>query len=99
MKTTLISSILATALAALPLANAWTIDACGTVYTGTGTWGCTAVSCAAGEVVDFDAGSSGRAIEFSLFSDGNCRDEITHFASNETDYVLPKDLNSFLLLN
>ncbi|KAL2846058.1 hypothetical protein BJX68DRAFT_241466 [Aspergillus pseudodeflectus] len=98
MKTTMISSIVATTLAALPLANAWTINACGQTFTGTGTGTCTRVSCAAGEIVDFNAGSPGRAIEFSLYADGICRDEITHFASDEFGYVLPRNLRSFLVL-
>ncbi|KAL2834596.1 hypothetical protein BJY01DRAFT_224304 [Aspergillus pseudoustus] len=98
MKTTLISSTLATALVVLPAAHAWTIDACGTVFTGTGDIPCTVIHCPAGRIVDFDAGSSGRAIEFSLFSDARCTAEITHFAANETDYVLPRELNSILVL-
>jgi hypothetical protein len=98
MKTTMITSLLATALATLPLASAWTINACGQTFTGTGTGTCTTVSCAAGEIVDFNAGNTGRAIEFSLYSDGICRDEITHFAGNEFGYVLPRNLRSFLIL-
>ncbi|KAJ0415667.1 hypothetical protein BJY00DRAFT_293091 [Aspergillus carlsbadensis] len=98
MKTTMLTSLFATALATLPLASAWTINACGQTFTGTGTGSCTTVSCAAGEVVDFDAGSTGRAIEFSLYSDDICEDEITHFADDEFGYVLPENLQSFLIL-
>ncbi|KAL4861354.1 hypothetical protein BDV12DRAFT_180384 [Aspergillus spectabilis] len=99
MKAPIPSSIIATALAiSLPLANAWTIDACGNIFSGTGNNPCTTVSCASGQVVDFDAGSIGRPIELSLYSDAVCRNEITHFASNETDYVLPRNLRSFLVL-
>ncbi|KAL4783747.1 hypothetical protein BJX76DRAFT_357652 [Aspergillus varians] len=91
------ANVAATVLA-LPIANAWTITACGNEFSGTGTSSCTSVSCAAGQVIDFDAGSTGGAIELSLFSDAVCRNEITHFASNESDYVLPQDLRSFLVL-
>ncbi|KAL2811247.1 hypothetical protein BJX63DRAFT_399538 [Aspergillus granulosus] len=97
MKTTIVSSIIAAALA-LPLANAWTVDACGNIFTGTGSNICTPVSCEAGTLVDFDDGSTGRAIEFNLYSDARCDDEITHFASNVTDYVLPEAMNAFWIL-
>ncbi|KAL3469492.1 hypothetical protein BJX99DRAFT_241170 [Aspergillus californicus] len=96
MKTTIATAFALTL--ALPLANAWTIDACGQVFTGTGMNPCTTVFCPAGQFVDFDDGSTGRAIELSLYADTNCVHEITHFAGNESDYVLPNPLQSFLVL-
>ncbi|KAL4912066.1 hypothetical protein BDW62DRAFT_195501 [Aspergillus aurantiobrunneus] len=95
MKTTILSLFLASAL---PLSSAWTVDACGHIFSGEATHPCIAVSCDAGQVLDFDDGSTGRAIELSLYSEADCSHEITHFASNETDYVLPQDLRSFLVL-
>ncbi|KAL2819024.1 hypothetical protein BDW59DRAFT_165184 [Aspergillus cavernicola] len=103
MKTTIIATALALALPialAQPVTNTntWTINACGNIFTGTGSNNCTTVSCAAGQTVDFGT-STGRPIELSLYSDSVCRDEITHFAGNETDYVLQMNLLSFLVLN
>ncbi|KAL4908560.1 hypothetical protein BDW74DRAFT_175242 [Aspergillus multicolor] len=82
----------------IPLATAWTLKACGIVYYSTGTIACTTVSCPAGQYIDFDDGSTGRPIELSLYGDAGCRNEITHFARNETDYRLPRDLKSILVL-
>ncbi|KAL4802707.1 hypothetical protein BDV18DRAFT_163668 [Aspergillus unguis] len=106
MKTTIISTITALALA-LPLSSAqgnanpraWSINACGTVYTGTGSSACTPVSCEAGEIIDFTAGPTGSAIEFNLHADNACTEEITHFASDRHGYVLPRQMRSFLVLN
>ncbi|OJJ53829.1 hypothetical protein ASPSYDRAFT_50580 [Aspergillus sydowii CBS 593.65] len=97
MKTTMITSIIAAALAA-PLASAWTINACGHTFSGEGSSACTTVSCDTGEIVDFNAGNPGGAIEFNLYSDAQCTNEITHFASDKFGYELPQNLRSFLVL-
>ncbi|OJJ07933.1 hypothetical protein ASPVEDRAFT_47109 [Aspergillus versicolor CBS 583.65] len=97
MKTTMITSIIAAALAA-PLASAWTINACGHTFSGQGSSTCTTVSCDQGENVDFNDGNPEGPIEFNLYADAQCVDEITHFASDKFGYTLPENLRSFLVL-
>ncbi|KAL4936900.1 hypothetical protein BDV06DRAFT_204024, partial [Aspergillus oleicola] len=94
MKTTTLTTFLA---AALPLANAWTLTACGNTIVGEGSGECTAVACPAGSVINFDT-ETDATIELNLYTDATCGDEITHFADDVEGYVLTEGLNGILVL-
>ncbi|KAL4948523.1 hypothetical protein BDW69DRAFT_189191 [Aspergillus filifer] len=83
--------------ATIPLAQAWTLTACGQTFTGTGSGSCTAVTCPAGSVIDFRA-ETDSAIELNLYTKDTCGDEITHFADDVQGYVLTEALGGVLVL-